>query len=123
MQTAFPFADRTTQSADRATQSAECAAPSAECAFSPSCLQTGQRRLQTASLRALSLQTKPAPCANAGIKLHDNRAVTSKRNDAIAFALLDIFTVYGAPAILQSDNGREFTQVTNPNPNPDDPDH
>ena len=67
------------------------------------------------------------PCVQtAGIKLCDNRALTSKRNAAIAFALLDIFTVYGAPAILQSDNGREFTQVTKPynpdpvpNPNPD----
>ena len=71
----------------------------------------------------------PPRVQTAGIKLHDNRALTSKRNDAIAFALLDIFTVYGAPAILQSDNGREFTQVTtltltltltlgNPNPDP-----
>lgn len=50
-----------------------------------------------------------------GIKFHDNRALTSKRNDAIAFALLDIFTVYGAPAILQSDNGREFTQIAHTN--------
>ena len=40
----------------------------------------------------------------AGIKLYDNRALISKRNSAIAFALLDIFTTYGAPAILQSDN-------------------
>ena len=60
----------------------------------------------------------PPRVQTAGIKLHDNRALTSKRNDAVAFALLDIFTVYGAPAILQSDNGREFTQVTNPNPDP-----
>ena len=28
---------------------------------------------------------------------------------AVAFALLDIFTMIGAPAILQSDNGREFS--------------
>ena len=72
------------------------------------------------------------PCVQtAGIKLCDNRPLTSKRNSAIAFALLDIFTVYGAPAILQSDNGREFQAVRiadpnpnpNPNPNPDpDPD-
>ena len=62
----------------------------------------------------------PPRMQTAGIKLNDNRALTSKRNDAIAFALLDIFTVYGAPAILQLDNGREFTQVTKPyNPDPD----
>ena len=44
-----------------------------------------------------------------GIKLYDNRALTSKRGAAIAFALLDIFTFIGAPAILQADNGREFS--------------
>ena len=44
-----------------------------------------------------------------GIKLYDNRALTSKRTEAIAFALLDIFTLIGAPAILQTDNGREFS--------------
>ena len=105
-------------------------------------LQTGLLSLQTALPRLQSAQFCPPVCRlssavcklhpsahsvcklspprvqTAGIKLHDNRALTSKRNDAIAFALLDIFTVYGAPAILQSDNGREFTQVTNPNPDP-----
>ena len=44
-----------------------------------------------------------------GIKLYDNATLTSKRNAAIAFALLDIFTRIGAPAILQTDNGREFS--------------
>eukprot|EP00966_Prymnesium_polylepis_P050170 1161379-Prymnesium_polylepis.1 len=44
-----------------------------------------------------------------GIKLYDNIALTSKRNSAIAFALLDIFTRIGAPAILQTDNAREFS--------------
>ena len=44
-----------------------------------------------------------------GIKLYDNRALTTKRNTAVAFALLDIFTMIGAPAILQTDNGREFS--------------
>ena len=43
------------------------------------------------------------------IKLYDNASLTSKRNGAIAFALLDIFTRIGAPMILQADNGREFS--------------
>ena len=47
-----------------------------------------------------------------GIKLYDNRALTSKRTEAIAFALLDIFTFIVAPAILQTDNGREFSGAT-----------
>lgn len=36
-----------------------------------------------------------------GVKLYDNRALTSKRGAAIAFALLDIFTLIGAPTFLQ----------------------
>ena len=43
-----------------------------------------------------------------GSKLHDNKPTTSKTNLAIAYSLLDLFTVYGVPAILQTDNGREF---------------
>ena len=62
-----------------------------------------------------SLQTEPPRVQTAGIKLYDNRALTSKRNSAIAFALLDIFTTYGAPAILQSDNGREFQSIAHKN--------
>ena len=34
--------------------------------------------------------------------------VTSKRTPEIACQLLDIFSIFGAPSILQSDNGREF---------------
>ena len=37
------------------------------------------------------------------------RALTSKREAAVAFLLADIFLTIGAPAILQSDNGSEFT--------------
>ncbi|XP_037802982.1 KRAB-A domain-containing protein 2-like [Penaeus monodon] len=37
------------------------------------------------------------------------RALTSKRAAEDAFQLLDIFLLFGAPAILQSDNGSEFT--------------
>lgn len=37
------------------------------------------------------------------------RAVKSKRPVEIASQLLDIFLLFGAPAILQSDNGTEFT--------------
>jgi hypothetical protein len=31
-----------------------------------------------------------------------------KRAKEVAYILLDIFTTFGTPAILQSDNGREF---------------
>ena len=34
--------------------------------------------------------------------------VTSKRAPEIAYKLLDIFSIFGTPSILQSDNGREF---------------
>ena len=44
-----------------------------------------------------------------GIKLYDCRPLTSKRNVAIAFALLDIFSFIGPPTILQADNGRELS--------------
>ncbi|XP_037787473.1 KRAB-A domain-containing protein 2-like [Penaeus monodon] len=37
------------------------------------------------------------------------RAHTSKRAADVAFQLLGIFLLFGAPAILQSDNGSEFT--------------
>ena len=43
-----------------------------------------------------------------GIKLYENRPLKEKTASAVAYALLDIFTVHGAPAILQCDNGREF---------------
>ena len=36
------------------------------------------------------------------------RPVTSKCAPEIGFQLLDIFSIFGAPSILQSDNGREF---------------
>ena len=39
------------------------------------------------------------------------RALTSKRAAEVAHHLLDIFLLIGAPAILQSDNGSEFTAL------------
>jgi hypothetical protein len=36
------------------------------------------------------------------------RPLRHKSTEAVANVLLDIFTLFGAPAILQSDNGREF---------------
>ena len=36
------------------------------------------------------------------------RPLTSKRAEEVAMHLLDIFLTFGAPVILQSDNGREF---------------
>ena len=46
-----------------------------------------------------------------GIKLYESRPLTSKRNIAVAYALLDIFSLIGPPAILHTDNGREFSGV------------
>ena len=40
-------------------------------------------------------------------------ALVSKRASAIACMLLEIFSVFGPLAILQSDNGREFVGVAN----------
>ena len=37
------------------------------------------------------------------------RPLTSKRASEVAYTLLDVFLTFGAPQILQSDNGREFT--------------
>jgi hypothetical protein len=36
------------------------------------------------------------------------RALKTKRAEEVAYHLLDVFTIFGAPCILQSDNGREF---------------
>lgn len=36
------------------------------------------------------------------------RPLKTKRAEEIAFNLMDIYTIFGAPAILHSDNGREF---------------
>lgn len=40
------------------------------------------------------------------------RALANKTADAVARELLDIFSVFGAPNILHSDNGREFCNET-----------
>jgi hypothetical protein len=40
------------------------------------------------------------------------RPLKSKRAEEVAHVLLDIFTIFGAPLILQSDNGREFANNT-----------
>ena len=37
------------------------------------------------------------------------RALTTKRAAEVAYQLIDIFILFGAPTILQSDNGSEFT--------------
>ena len=37
------------------------------------------------------------------------RALKSKRAAEVAMQVLDIFLLFGAPNILQSDNGAEFT--------------
>ncbi|XP_037699832.1 SCAN domain-containing protein 3 isoform X2 [Choloepus didactylus] len=42
-------------------------------------------------------------------KLSFLRSLKSKRPNEVAHALVDIFTIIGAPNVLQSDNGREFS--------------
>ena len=37
------------------------------------------------------------------------RPLKTKTAEEVAYVLLDIFTIFGAPSILQSDNGREFS--------------
>jgi hypothetical protein len=39
------------------------------------------------------------------------RPLTSKRASEVAYQLMDIFLLFGAPHILQSDNGTEFTDL------------
>jgi len=39
------------------------------------------------------------------------RPLIQKRAEEVAYVLLDIFTTFGAPSILQSDNGREFANI------------
>ena len=39
---------------------------------------------------------------------HLTKFVTSKRAPEIAYKLLDVLSIFDAPNILQSDNGREF---------------
>ncbi|XP_032254826.1 SCAN domain-containing protein 3 isoform X2 [Phoca vitulina] len=47
-------------------------------------------------------------------KLSFLRSLKSKKPKEVAHALLDIFTIIGAPSVLQSDNGREFSsQIVN----------
>lgn len=36
------------------------------------------------------------------------KPLNTKRAEEIAYNLIDIYTTFGAPAILHSDNGREF---------------
>lgn len=40
------------------------------------------------------------------------KPLKSKRAEEVAYCLIDIFTVFGAPSVLQSDNGREFRNQT-----------
>ena len=37
------------------------------------------------------------------------RPLKTKTAEEVAYVLLDIFTIFGDPSILQSDNGREFS--------------
>jgi hypothetical protein len=39
------------------------------------------------------------------------KPLTSKKASEVAFNLIDVFTIFGAPHILQSDNGCEFTAL------------
>ena len=42
------------------------------------------------------------------------KPLASKKATEVAFNLIDVFTIFGAPHILQSDNGREFTALVIP---------
>ena len=46
-----------------------------------------------------------------GIKICHLTPIVRKRASCVAYALLEIFTLLGPPAILQSDNGREFSNA------------
>jgi hypothetical protein len=50
-------------------------------------------------------------CQDHAGKFIATRALTKKTVKEVAHALLDIFTTIGPPAILQSDNGREFSNM------------
>jgi transposase InsO family protein len=50
-------------------------------------------------------------CQDHAGKFICTRALTKKTVKEVAHALLDIFTTIGPPAILQSDNGREFSNM------------
>jgi hypothetical protein len=39
------------------------------------------------------------------------KPLTSKKASEVVFKLIDVFTIFGAPRILQSDNGRELTAL------------
>jgi hypothetical protein len=39
------------------------------------------------------------------------RALTSKHAAEVAFNLIEVFTLFGAPHIIQSDDGRKFTAL------------
>jgi hypothetical protein len=43
-----------------------------------------------------------------GTKFAISIPIVAKRAASVAFSLLNIFTLIGPPAILQSDNGKEF---------------
>ena len=43
-----------------------------------------------------------------GTKIAYSTALVSKRAASVALVLMDIFTLFGPPSILQADNGREF---------------
>ena len=49
-----------------------------------------------------------------GAKFYTNAALVRKEAKAVAWALVEIFTLIGAPSILQTDNGKEFGSVAFP---------
>lgn len=46
-----------------------------------------------------------------GIKFYANACLQHKTVDAVALALLEIFSTIGPPLLLQADNGREFSHI------------
>ena len=46
-----------------------------------------------------------------GTKFVDLSALSSKKPNAVAIRLVELFTIIGVPAIIQTDNGSEFQDL------------
>ena len=75
--------------------------------YQGNCRQTNPERRLTSSTCSLcaKVNTNGSWCTKFCIL----RPLTSKRASEVAYQLLDIYLLLGAPSIIQSDNGSEFT--------------
>ena len=102
------------------------------CATCPVCIRQKPRKKPTAGhtpiitagfgarcqLDLIDMQSMPDGPFNYILGYHDNGikapllfALATKEIRAVAWVLFNIFTMWGPPAILQTDNGREFNQA------------